>query len=184
MKKKMLTGLAMGLFMFGVVGMAQAAPIQWSVNNHWYEAIAFTGTWDQANTDVQSKTYNGMQGHLATLTSADENNFVWSQFKTNKYWLGGYQTDNTAEPDGNWAWVTGETWSYTNWVLGEPNDGHYGEAEDHLHFWDNNGTWNDLHNSSTTGGYVVEYDAVPIPGAVWLLGSGLIGLIGVRRKKS
>jgi hypothetical protein len=28
-----------------------------------------------------------------------------------------------------------------------------------------------------------EYDAVPIPGAVWLLGSGLLGLIGIRLKK-
>ena len=25
---------------------------------------------------------------------------------------------------------------------------------------------------------------VPIPGAVWLLGSGLLGLLGIRRKKS
>lgn len=27
-----------------------------------------------------------------------------------------------------------------------------------------------------------EFSAVPIPGAVWLLGSGLIGIVGVRRK--
>ena len=29
---------------------------------------------------------------------------------------------------------------------------------------------------------VRQYDIVPIPGAVWLLGSGLIGLIGLRRR--
>ena len=28
-----------------------------------------------------------------------------------------------------------------------------------------------------------EYSAVPVPAAVWLLGSGMLGLIGVRRKK-
>lgn len=35
------------------------------------------------------------------------------------------------------------------------------------------------------GGFIdnVELNAVPIPGAVWLLGSGLLGLIGIRRKK-
>ena len=27
-----------------------------------------------------------------------------------------------------------------------------------------------------------SYDAVPIPGAVWLLGSGLLGLVGLRRR--
>lgn len=28
----------------------------------------------------------------------------------------------------------------------------------------------------------VQFEAVPIPGAVWLLGSGLIGIVGIRRK--
>jgi hypothetical protein len=40
---------------------------------------------------------------------------------------------------------------------------------------------------SGDSGYVVGnagVSAVPIPGALWLLGSGLIGLVGVRRKKS
>jgi hypothetical protein len=32
------------------------------------------------------------------------------------------------------------------------------------------------------GGYVVSGSAVPIPAAVWLLGSGLVGLIGLRRR--
>ena len=29
-----------------------------------------------------------------------------------------------------------------------------------------------------------EVSVVPVPGAIWLLGSGLIGLLGIRRKKS
>jgi hypothetical protein len=28
-----------------------------------------------------------------------------------------------------------------------------------------------------------QFEAVPVPAAVWLLGSGLIGLIGIRRRK-
>ena len=35
-----------------------------------------------------------------------------------------------------------------------------------------NGVWQEAFNPN----------AVPIPGAVWLLGSGLIGLIGIRRR--
>jgi len=43
--------------------------------------------------------------------------------------------------------------------------------------------------SKTTGiglafdNFQTDSSAVPIPGAVWLLGSGLLGLIGIRRKK-
>jgi len=38
---------------------------------------------------------------------------------------------------------------------------------------------------NTLGGFIddVELNPVPIPGAVWLLGSGLLGLIGIRRRK-
>lgn len=43
-------------------------------------------------------------------------------------------------------------------------------------FLDNKGT-------SHISFYTAECSNVPIPGAVWLLGSGLLGLIGVRRKK-
>ena len=37
-------------------------------------------------------------------------------------------------------------------------------------------TWN--------GSYTLTYEYVPIPSAVWLFGSGLIGLIGVSRRKT
>jgi len=42
-----------------------------------------------------------------------------------------------------------------------------------------------LSNIQPYGSYLVSASAVPVPAAVWLFGSGLIGLIGVaRRKKS
>lgn len=56
--------------------------------------------------------------------------------------------------------------------------------------WSGNESF-DLDSSITEPGsgsfaYISTYDAelppVPVPGAVWLLGSGLIGLVGVRRK--
>lgn len=34
------------------------------------------------------------------------------------------------------------------------------------------------------GGVTADVSATPIPGAAWLLGSGIIGLIGLKRKKS
>ena len=44
-----------------------------------------------------------------------------------------------------------------------------------------------LDNTATTfqGHYLVQSTAVPVPGAIWLFGSGLLGLIGiVKRKRS
>ena len=35
---------------------------------------------------------------------------------------------------------------------------------------------------SSASARVIVADAVPIPGAVWLLGSGLIGIFGIKRK--
>lgn len=42
-----------------------------------------------------------------------------------------------------------------------------------------NGAWYD-----TSDGYKLTISQVPVPGAVWMMGSGLLGLIGVCRKRS
>ena len=65
-----------------------------------------------------------MGGHLATITSRAENNFIVSICQNRRfYWLGGFRLN-----DGyGWAWVTGEPFRYTNWSPGEPNDADYGE---------------------------------------------------------
>ena len=74
--KKNLLLLVTGLCIFSIVGMAGAAPVQWNSadggNNHWYDVISGMTTWDAANTAAQTMTYDGMQGHLATLTSIEE----------------------------------------------------------------------------------------------------------------
>lgn len=186
--KTALAVLTCGVMMFGMDKMANATPVQWGVNGNYYDIVFYTGTWDQANADVQNKNHNGINGHLATITSADENKFVFDNFTSimEGSWLGGYQYDKLAEPVGHWAWVTGETWSYSNFTSGEPNNA-WGD-EDHINIW-SNGSWNDQHNNAAFSKYVVEYEAqhepapVPEPATALLIGAGLVFLVGARRKK-
>jgi len=113
-------------------------------------------------------------------------------------WLGGYQNKESSEysePGGGWSWITGEPWIYSAWKIysawaaKEPNNA--GGDEYCLHYI-GQGTygeskWNDLSNISSglVNSYVVEFNdppKVPEPATMLLLGLGLVGLAGARRK--
>lgn len=149
------------------------AVLQWPAaeggNDHFYEAVA-----TPFSIDWYSARYNAEQagGHLATLTSAEENAFVFQLVNSEEYWysdgtsiwgpwLGGVQQDGSAEPGGGWGWTTEESWGYTNWRSGEPNN--QGGYEQHLQFFATGGrrrnTWNDAYAYAFPGpGYVIEYE--------------------------
>jgi hypothetical protein len=144
-----------------------AQPTQWSSasggNDHWYELIPTPATWEQANALASASSWNGVAGHLATLTSAAENDFV-HQFILNPNpgdaWLGAYQEPyNNPDPNAGWHWVTGEPWSYTNWyqsvMYTEPND--WGGPEFYLQFFWTDPRWCD-NNASPAFSYIVEYE--------------------------
>lgn len=113
---------------------------------HSYELVEASMTWSAANTYAISQG-----GYLATITSAEEladvSNLIASGQKSS-YWLGG--TDEIIE--GQWKWVTGEDFNFSNWNAGEPNN--WGGNEDYLELLKSNGKWNDLPGSSQLGAVI------------------------------
>ncbi len=79
-------------------------------NGHYYSVINLGLIWTDA-----SDYCKRLGGHLATVTDSKEQEFV-EKLATDRdrYWLGG--TD--VRINGQWNWVTGEAWSYTNWIEG------------------------------------------------------------------
>ncbi len=152
-------------------------PVSVGGNGHCYEAVASASiSWYEAN-DVA--TQKG--GYLATITSPEENAFVYALIKTNAAlweprltgncwgpWIGGMQIPGSIEPAGGWAWANGEPFGYANWNAGEPSNDH--GIEDRIHFWGQQAAvgdvWNDRPATNSVRGFVIEYDVHP--NAVWL----------------
>ncbi|MBL7154146.1 MAG: PEP-CTERM sorting domain-containing protein [Phycisphaerae bacterium] len=158
-------------------------------NGHFYEAVAVPSvvTWQEANVAA-----TGAGGYLATITSEAENDFIFGLIDDPAYWnpsynlrgpwIGGFQPARSPEPDGNWQWVTGESFVYDNWDNGQPNNSGNGN-ENRLHFGnrpERTPTWNDVtEDFPEIKSYVVEY--IPEPGSALLLALGAGAAIRKRR---
>ena len=135
-------------------------------NNHFYQFITANGiSWTNAKAAAEQLNFFGMQGYLATVTSAQENQFILSKIQ-GQGWMGA----SDEQVEGVWRWMTGpeagqQFWQglgngsvvnglYNNWASGEPNDS---GGEDYAHFL-TNGQWNDFPLSlGSIQGYVVEF---------------------------
>lgn len=117
---------------------------QQNYNGHSYYRSTGNAFWSTAKANCEA-----MGGHLVTVTSAAENNFIFNLWPSG--WIG--LTDEVTE--GVWRWVTGETYSYSSWNSGEPNNA---GNEDYVQFV-GGGRWNDLPNNFSLP-YVLEFEYI------------------------
>lgn len=147
-------------------------------NGHTYEMYDLSMNW----TDAKAFCEN-LGGYLVTITSEKEQKFIETLVEKGakkEYWIGAY------DENGNYRWVTGEAFSYTNWAESEPNRTTHGNrTEAYVHLYNvinpaygSNGrlyTWNDMFEnnifeteeyifSTEFVGFICEYGDFSIDG--------------------
>ncbi|MFC1672323.1 Ig-like domain-containing protein, partial [Planctomycetota bacterium] len=133
-------------------------------DGHYYH---FPGTWPNWQSAQADSAVLG--GHLATISSVEEDEFVWRLGGYMNFWIG--LTD--AAQEGVFEWVNDEDVTYTNWSPGEPDDWGY---EDYGVYWYGL-KWNDVPSSATCRRpYVVEFDT-PVPPTVSLAKAGCSDIV-------
>lgn len=160
-----------------------AGNLSGSANGHFYELVSTNGSWTTSKASAAARTYLGLTGYLATITSASENAFI-RQVLNADAWIGcadeytqinaatGVTTyANQSAAEGKWYWVTGpekgtmfsvgngspvtQSGQYANWNSGEPNNSGSEHYGEIYSSGSTPGAWNDLPNVSLP--YVVEY---------------------------
>jgi len=137
------------------------------VNGHFYRPITTGTTYTAARASSLLTTFKGQTGYLVTITSADENAFIFNNVPQSNIWFaltdeisearwtidagpekGTLIKINNGQLNGN---IPGQ---YNNWAGGEPNDS--GNEDYAVTKWGGQSTWNDLPNNFNNP-YVIEY---------------------------
>ena len=190
-------GLTLGLTSLGRSD-AVAVPLFFGGNAYEFVAAGLS-SWPVAKVAAEAQVFGGANGHLVTILSAAENDFVLGLLTGvgNSVWVGA--TDEAVE--GEWRWVTGEQfWQgnasgaavlFANWAPGQPDD--YASGQDYatmlapgatLFPGQSPGQWDDT--DGLFSGYVVEFEnasPVPEPSTMMLFGTGAVVLARIRRRK-
>ncbi len=154
---------------------------------HFYRYVSSLDiTWEEARDSAARMKYYGLQGYLATITSVEENDFIWTKID-GVGWIGATDSEKEGTSEGRWIWATGPEagihfWQgiyngykvngrYSFWNEGEPNNSIKvsGDDEDYAHINSNPNSvpksWNDLPNGGDgpnsqyyrAQGFVVEF---------------------------
>ena len=136
-------------------------------NGHFYRPISTGATYSNAKLLSSQQTFKGQQGYLVTITSADEDAFIFANVPQASIWFA--LTDEIVEaqwridagPEAGTLIKTsnGQTagniqGQYNNWAPGEPNNA--GNEDYAVTKWGGGSQWNDLPNHFSCA-YVVEF---------------------------
>ena len=134
-------------------------------NGHYYQLITTATNWSSALTAAANAQFRGVSGHLATITYASEQSFIFSTVaKGNSVWLDGSSTgvSNTwvfsSGPSAGIQFSSGNksvAGSYLNWSTGQPGTG--GNCLQ-MSAASSQGTWIAANCSMKTIFYVIEYE--------------------------
>jgi hypothetical protein len=138
------------------------------INGHFYKPVTLGDTYTGARAASLLSTFKGQRGYLVTITSADENAFIFTNVPQQNIWFAA--TDEVI--DGTWVIDAGPEKGtvmktsngqlagnrpgvYNNWAGGEPNGSNH--SEDYaVTNWNGQSTWNDLSNNWNNP-YIIEY---------------------------
>ncbi len=137
------------------------------VNGHFYRPISSGATYPNAKLLSSQQTFKGQQGYLVTITSSDEDAFVFNNVPQQNIWFA--LTDEIAE--GQWRIDAGPeagtliktsngqlngniVGQYNNWAGGEPNNS--GNEDYAVTKWGGGSQWNDL-PANFSCAYVIEF---------------------------
>jgi hypothetical protein len=137
------------------------------VNGHFYRPITTGATYTNARAASLLTTFKGQTGYLVTITSADEDAFIFNNVPQSNIWFaltdeveearwtidagpekGTLIKINNGQTNGN---IPGQ---YNNWAGGEPNNS--GNEDYAVTKWGGGSQWNDLPNHFSCA-YVIEY---------------------------
>lgn len=120
-------------------------------NDHYYYVyeVDTIKSWDEAKAYCEAHG-----GYLATITSAEEDAFLYLYILSQGYSSALFGLTDQKETNV-WTWTTGETFSYENWHRGEPN--HEGGNEHYGMYYQRNpdGSWND--GNGKGGPFICEW---------------------------
>lgn len=139
--------------------------------NSFYQYITTGTDWISADSAANAATLaglTGVTGHLATVTSQAESDFITSLVGANRVWI----SASDAASEGEWIWTSGpeagqKFWTggaggsaynslFSNWQVGDPSGLHplwdYAEILATREWWTNS-------SISIDPGYVIEWEA-------------------------
>ena len=135
-------------------------------NGHFYKPVSTGATYTNARSAALATTFKGQTGYLVTITSADEDLFIYNNVPQSQIWFaltdevteGYWKIDGGPEAGtliktSNGQYTGNISGQYNNWAGGEPNNS--GNEDYAVTKW-NGSQWNDLPNSYSCA-YVIEY---------------------------